>query len=254
MRILLTNDDGVNAPGLQLLCALAQQISNDIWIIAPANEQSAVARALSLGRAVRVSQCGPRAFAVDGTPVDCVRIGVLDLLQGRRPDLVLSGINRGQNVGDDLTVSGTVAAALESSALGIRAIALNQSQASFAEGSPAHWETAEFHCIPILRRLLEAGWPTGSILNVNFPSCGPRQVKGVRVTAQGMRLQNNAQVDRRRDPRGRLYYWMTFSDDDGTLPEDTDLSALRDNFVSVTPLHTNLTHKPAVASLRIALN
>ncbi len=170
MRILLTNDDGIHAEGLKSLEAIARALTDDIWIVAPEYEQSGASRALTLADPIRVRREGERRWAVAGTPTDCVMLGVRELVEGAAPDLVLSGVNRGQNIAEDVTLSGTVAGAIEGMALGIPSIALSQAMFQFHDGVVPYWETAEHFGPGIVKRLLEVGWPTDVVMNVNFPS------------------------------------------------------------------------------------
>lgn len=243
MRILCTNDDGIHAPGLAVLERIAARFSDDVWVIAPETEQSGASRSLTLAAPIRVRQEGPKRFAVAGTPTDCVLLGVQNILDGPAPDLVLSGVNRGQNLAEDVTYSGTIAGALQGMQLGIRSVALSQARGFRSAGSIA-WETAEAFGPGMLRRLLEIGWPTDVVININFPDAEPHDVHGVEVTEQGVRDHHIAFAERRTDLRGQEYYWIGFK---GTLsdpPEGTDLRAIYAGRISVTPLHVRLTHAP----------
>ncbi len=253
MRLLVTNDDGIDAPGLAALERIAQNFSDDVWVVAPASEQSGAARSLTLSNPLRIARYGERKFSVSGTPADCVILAVNDLIQGPAPALLLSGVNRGQNIAEDVTYSGTIAGAMEGAHLGIPSIALSQAldpERNFA----AHWQTAETHAPPVLRRLIEAGWPKGVLLNVNFPPVPPDQVAGVEVTTQGRRPHSLFRVEPRTDPRGRNYYWLGYNRVLSTPPPGCDLHALRAARVSVTPLHLDLTHQPARRTLAARLN
>jgi 5'/3'-nucleotidase SurE len=211
VRILLTNDDGIHAPGLVALEKIARALSDDVWICAPEYEQSGASRALTLADPLRVRRIDPQRFAVEGTPTDCVMMAVQQLIDGPAPDLVLSGVNRGQNIAEDVTLSGTVAGAIEGMALGIRSIALSQAMNYFHDEVVAHWETAETYGPGIIQKLLEVGWPTDVIMNVNFPALPPEQVTTVEVTRQGFREGHLRHWDKRTDLRGRDYYWMGFT-------------------------------------------
>ena len=250
MRILLTNDDGIHAEGLAALERIAHQLSDDVWVVAPEVEQSGASRALTLSEPLRVRRAGDRRFAVGGTPTDCVLLAVQDLIPGARPDLVLSGVNRGQNMAEDVTLSGTVAGAVEGMALGVPAIALSQALVRFHDDIRAPFETAEAHAPTLVRRLFEAGWPAGVILNLNFPAVAPHEVTGVEVTRQGTRDGVMRHVEKRTDLRGRDYYWMGFNIHDAKPAEGTDLRALLERRISVTPLHIDMTHASAMAGLK----
>ncbi|AIJ73731.1 5'/3'-nucleotidase SurE [Brucella pinnipedialis] len=210
MRILLTNDDGIHAEGLAVLERIARKLSDDVWVVAPETDQSGLAHSLTLSEPLRLRQIDARHFALRGTPTDCVIMGVRHVLPGA-PDLVLSGVNSGANMADDVTYSGTVAGAMEGTLLGVRAIALSQEYEYAGDRRIVPWETAEAHAPELIGRLMEAGWPEGVLLNLNFPNCAPEEVKGVRVTAQG-KLSHDARLDERRDGRGFPYFWLHFSD------------------------------------------
>jgi 5'-nucleotidase len=250
VRILLTNDDGIHAPGLQSLEKIARALTDDVWICAPEYEQSGASRALTLSDPIRVRKLDARRFAVEGTPTDCVMMAVQQLIDGPRPDLVLSGVNRGQNLAEDVTLSGTVAGAIEGMAHGVPSIALSQTMTFFHEEIVAHWETAEAFGPGIVQRLLEVGWPADVIMNVNFPAVAPEQVTEVEVTRQGFRDGLQRKMEKRTDLRGRDYYWMGFSAKASQPAEGTDLKAVYANRISVTPLHIDLTHNETVHALK----
>jgi 5'-nucleotidase len=253
MRILVTNDDGINAEGLNALERIARQLSDDVWVAAPEVEQSGASRALTLSAPLRVRKLGDQRFAVMGTPSDCVLLGLHHLVQGARPDLVLSGVNRGQNVGEDVTVSGTVAGAIQGMVHGVPSLALSQALAVFHESETALYHTAEAYAPGIIRRLLQAGWPADVVMNLNFPDLEPEAVTAVEVTTQGIRDVQNAHAERRTDLRGRDYYWNGWLDLVDSAPEGTDLYAVRHGRISVTPLHIDLTHRPTVHALKAVL-
>lgn len=250
MRILLTNDDGIHAEGLKSLEAIARALTDDIWIVAPEYEQSGASRALTLADPIRVRKEGDRRWAVAGTPTDCVMLGVRELVEGAAPDLVLSGVNRGQNIAEDVTLSGTVAGAIEGMALGIPSIALSQAMLAFHDEVIPFWETAEHYGPGVVRRLLEVGWPADVVMNVNFPSRPPELVAEIEVTRQGFRDTHIRTFDKRTDLRGRDYYWMGFSGQMSKPAEGTDLKAVYDGKISVTPLHIDLTHRESVNTLK----
>lgn len=250
MRILLTNDDGVNAEGLSALRAIAAELSDDVWVVAPEHEQSGASRALTLSEPIRVRTLEPRVFAVTGTPTDCVMMGVRHLVEGTRPDLVLSGVNRGQNIAEDVTMSGTVAGAIEGMALGIPAIALSQALTRFHDKVEVHWETALSFGPGIVQRLLEVGWPKDVILNVNFPARRPEEVTAVEVTRQGAREAHIRRAERRTDTRGRDYYWMGFDQTPPAEVPGADLTAMMQGRISVTPLHIDMTHLETLGRLK----
>ncbi len=252
MRILLTNDDGIDAEGLACLENIARTLSDDVWIVAPAVEQSGKGRGLTLTEPLRVNKLGDKRYAVTGTPTDCVILAVNDLMP-EKPDLVLSGVNRGHNVGEDVSYSGTVAGALQGMAFGIRSIALSQSLERFHDDVVAHWETAEAFGPGIIARLLEQEWEDGVVMNVNFPKLPPELVKEVEVTRQGFRDIGELHAVRRQDMRGRDYYWMAFRGKPHEHPQGTDLRAMDEGRISVTPLHIDLTHMRMINDLKKVL-
>jgi 5'-nucleotidase len=248
MRILITNDDGIHANGLAVLERMARTISEDLWVVAPEVEQSGQSRALTLTAPIRVRRAGEQRFAVSGTPTDCVLLGLHELISGKRPDLVLSGVNRGQNIAEDVTFSGTVAAAMQGMQMGVRSIAFSQAH-GFRQGVGIPWQTADAHGPRILKALLARSWAEGVLINVNFPDREPEDVAGVEVTRQGFRDEGIIHADRRTDPRGNAYYWLGFR---GTLSdpaEGTDLRAVYDGKISITPLHIDLSHAETIGAL-----
>jgi 5'-nucleotidase len=253
MRILLTNDDGVHAAGLKLLERIASQFSYDVWIVAPETDQSGVAHSFSLSSPLRLREIAPKHFAVQGTPTDCVLMAVRRILGDKKPDLVLSGVNRGQNVAEDVTVSGTVAGAIEGMVLGVPAIALSQSITHFHDEVEIHYETAETFAPGIVRKLIETGWAKDVVINLNFPSRTPDKVTEVEVTRQGFRDVQTRFLERRTDLRGRDYYWIGYRALPSKPDDGTDLRAIYDGRISVTPLHIDLTHMKTVHDLKAVL-
>lgn len=250
MRILCTNDDGIHATGLAVLEKIARHFTDDVWVIAPETEQSGASRALTLTAPIRVRQAGERRYAISGTPTDCVLLGVDHLIEGAKPDLVLSGVNRGQNIAEDVTFSGTIAGAMQGMQLGIPAIALSQTRGLRGEEAPIPWDTAETYGPGVVGALLKQGWPQDVLINVNFPDVPPDQVKAVEVTSQGRRDQHIVYADRRTDLRGNAYFWLGFRGKLSNPPEGTDLRAIYDGRISVTPLHVDLTHMATVHDLK----
>lgn len=240
MRILLTNDDGVEAYGMTVLREIAAQLSDDVWVCAPLYEQSGKGRGITLHDPLRAHRLDERTFAVTGTPTDCVQIAVNDLLP-EPPDLVLSGVNRGFNLAQDVTLSGTVAGALQGMTLGIPSIALSQCL-DFDLDVEAQWEAARAYGAPVISSLLAKGWANNLIFNINFPDCDDEAVTGVEMTRQGFRDLHDLHAVKRVDPRGRPYYWLDFHGHDCELVDGTDLKAVAENRISVTPLHLDLTH------------
>lgn len=240
LRILVTNDDGIHAPGLAVAERVARALSDDVWIVAPETEQSGASHSLTLSLPLRLRQIDERRFAVSGTPTDCVMMAVASLMGDTPPSLVLSGVNRGSNIADDITYSGTVAGAMEGTALGFRAIALSQAY-GFGDGREVHWACSEKHGPGVVRKLVEVGWPRDVLINVNFPDCPPDQVEAVEVTEQGKRDLQTATLDKRVDARGIPYFWIGFKRVRSRPPEGTDLCAITKKRISITPLHLNLT-------------
>lgn len=238
-RILVSNDDGINAPGLEVLERIARQFSDDVWVVAPEEEQSGSGHSLTLSRVLRLRELGEKRWAVSGTPTDCVMMAVNKIMKDNKPTLILSGVNRGGNMAEDVTYSGTVSVAMEGQLAGVPSIALSQCT---RPDTRTKWETAEKHAPEVIRRLLESGWPENVLMNVNFPAVAPEEVKGVKVTEQGLRELTGTNIDERVDPRGFTYYWFGLGREVGVPGHETDLKAIRESYISVTPLHLDLTH------------
>jgi len=237
-RILVTNDDGVHAPGIKAL-AEAMRSLGEVFVIAPLGESSAIGHALTLTRPLRLERIDDRTFGVDGTPTDSVILGVDKILHGL-PDLVASGINPGYNLGDDVTYSGTVAGALEGTLLGVPSIAVSLCRSREYDFSQAAWAARA-----VAEIVLARGLPSRTFLNVNVPR---EKAAGFRVTVQGRRQQTTT-VREGEDPRGRRYYWIEEVVSDWTADERSDIVAVRDGFISVTPLQPDLTDNAAMASI-----
>jgi 5'-nucleotidase len=249
MRILITNDDGIHAEGLDVCEKIARALSDDVWVIAPEYDQSGVAHSLSLNDPLRLRQIGERRFAVRGTPTDCVIMGARHVLNGNGPDLVLSGVNRGRNAGEDVIYSGTVAGAVEGTVIGVPSLALSQAYASRG-GRPPHWETSLHYAPDIIRRVVAKGIPRDVLINVNFPDCAPDEVKRIAVTAQGRRRQERLQIDQRKDGRGNPYYWIAYVRQGFVKAEEgTDLAALDERCIAITPLKLDMTDEPYMTQL-----
>ncbi len=246
MRILLTNDDGIHAPGLSVLEEIAAALSDDVWIVAPAEEQSGAGHSLSLSRPVRVRRHGERRFSVAGTPTDAVMMALGKLVEGGPPDLILSGVNRGANLGEDVTYSGTVAAAMEGALAGIRSVALSQVYAREGMGDTVPFAAAREWGERVVRPLLDRRWAPRTLVNVNFPAGPPR---GVRVVRQGFHDLGRTRIVENTDPRGYRYYWFALGGGAGTPDRSTDLEAIGDGFVAVTPLQLDLTDRGTLGAL-----
>lgn len=251
MRILLTNDDGIHAKGLAVLERIARELSDDIWVVAPEEDQSGVSHSLTLSDPLRLRQIDDKHFALKGTPTDCVIMAVKHIMP-EPPDLILSGINVGGNLADDVSYSGTVSGALEGMMQGFRAIALSQEFDAENGRQNIPWETVITFAPNILKKLVKITLPEGVFLNVNFPPCAASDVTGVRSTVQGKR-GHKILIDKRVDGRGLPYYWMHFSRGEGNSGMETDVAALKDNAVSVTPLQIDLTAYKACDVLANAL-
>jgi len=248
MRILITNDDGIHSPGLAACLEIARTLSDEVWIVAPEIDQSGVSHSLSLNDPLRMREVGERHFAVKGTPTDCVIMGVRHLMKNR-PELILSGVNRGRNCAEDVTYSGTVAGAMEGTVLGIPSFALSQAYAFTTKHHP-YWDTAIKHAPGLIKRVLNTGMPRDVLVNINFPDCQPDQVVGVAVTVQGKRDQELLRIDARHDGRGNPYFWIAF--ERGGNPgaaAGSDLAALTENRIAVTPLRLDLTDEPFMTKL-----
>lgn len=248
MRILVTNDDGYHAPGLAVLEAIAAQLSDDIWVCAPSEEQSGAGHSLTLNRPVRLQQFGERRFAVTGTPTDSVMMGLREVLDAP-PDLILSGVNRGANLGDDITYSGTVSAAIEGALAGVRSIALSQVYSAETRGSDSEFAAAREWGPKVIRPLLGVPIAKRTLVNVNFPPCAADAVKGIRVVRQGFHDYSRGSIVEGRDPRGHRYFWFGLHAIEHTLDHGTDLEAIDDGYIAVTPLHLDFTHYASIDAI-----
>ncbi|GIU67238.1 5'/3'-nucleotidase SurE [Candidatus Phycosocius spiralis] len=249
MRILISNDDGIHAPGLVILEQLAAMLSSDIWVVAPEIERSGASRALTLTEPVRVRALGERRFACSGTPSDCILLGVDELIVGCKPDLILSGVNRGQNIAEDTSVSGTIAAAVQGMQMGIPAIALSQAM-NVRAGKDIPWHTALAHGGAVLKQLLATQWRDGVVMNVNFPDCEPEEVTAIEATYQGFRDETIHHIDRRHDLRGNDYFWIGYRTKPSRPPLGSDLLAIDEKRISVTPLQIDMTDPTTLAKLK----
>lgn len=248
MKILLTNDDGIHAPGLKVLEEIAREFSDDIWTCSPHEEQSGTGHSLTLTQPVRVRRHDERRFSVTGTPTDAVTFGLRKVMDGP-PDVILSGVNRGANLGDDITYSGTVSAAIEGALAGIRSIALSQVYAREGMGDDVPFGAAREWGAQVLAPLLDAPLPKRTLVNVNFPARPPEEVKGIRVVRQGFHDYSRGTVVEGRDPRGYKYYWFGLQAIEHTLDHGTDLEAIDEGYVAVTPLQLDLTHHASLGDL-----
>lgn len=249
MRILLTNDDGINAPGLNVLERIARQFSDDVWICAPSEEQSGAGHSLTLTRPVRLHKHAERRFSVSGTPTDALTMGLKKVLPAP-PDLILSGVNRGANLGDDVTYSGTVSAAIEGALAGVRSIAFSQVYSKEGMGDDVSFAAAEEWGPKLLKSLIDAPFAPRTLVNVNFPALAANEVKGIRAVRQGFHDYARGSVVEGTDPRGYRYFWFGLDGIEHTPGHDSDLEAIADGYVSVTPLQLDLTHDASLAMLK----
>lgn len=244
-RILVTNDDGIGAQGLKILARIARALSPDVWVVAPEVEQSAASHSLTVRTPLRVQRHGPRRFSVSGTPTDCVLIAIGEIMGERAPDLVLSGINHGGNMAEDISHSGTVAAAMQATVMGIPGIAFSL---IVQPERPAKWATAEHFAPRIIRNLASRPWKRDVVINVNFPDRVQSAVTGIEVARQGRRRQIE-RVTEAIDPFGRPYYWIGSPRKEGQGKGETDLDVTARGAVAVTPLNLDLTDRAEMRAL-----
>jgi 5'-nucleotidase len=249
-RVLLTNDDGIDAPGLAVLEAVAAELAREVWVVAPEHDQSGTSHSISLHAALRFSRHGERRFGVVGTPGDCVVMAVRHLMLDLAPALVLAGINRGANLGVETVFSGTVGAAMAGMLLGVPSIALSQ---TFTDREAVRWETARALAPDVIRRLLAAGWSDQACLNVNFPDVPPESAGQLTLTRQGMGLVRRIDVIARTDPRGFDYHWLKFHRAPRNEAPDTEAAVIAAGAISVTPLQFERTAEVALADLAASL-
>lgn len=245
-RVLIVNDDGIEAVGIRLLEKLVRRFTDDVWVVAPDEERSGASHSISVANPIRVRQVDERHFAVRGSPTDCALLGIYEFLD-RRPDILLSGINNGPNLAEDVHYSGTCAAAKEGALLGIPSVALSQMR---SYGKPAHWEASEAFVPEILERLLEMAPAPGSFVNVNVPNLPPEEITGIEVTCQGQRPPGGFIPIRREDERFVPYYWIRICAQQGELVAGTDLHAVARGAISITPMQLDLTCRALDSSLR----
>jgi len=245
MRILLTNDDGIHAPGMAVLEAIAAKLSDDVWVCAPSEENSGAGHSLTLHQPVRLREHGRQRYSVTGTPTDAINLALRKLFVDKAPDLIISGINNGENLADDVTYSGTVSAAMEGALAGIPAVAMSQALRDAGHGFAA----AEAWAAQVLAPLLDLQMAKRTVVNVNFPALAPDQVKGVRVVRQGFHDYARGSLVEGTDPRGRPYYWFGLHDIEHTLDHGTDLEAVNEGYIAVTPLQLDLTHHASIGTL-----
>ena len=252
-RVLITNDDGVDAPGIALLHELVRPLVADVVICAPEQEQSGSSHTSTISRPLRLRKAAEDMYAVDGTPADSLIMGVCEVMKDKRPDIVLSGINNGANIGEDVNYSGTLAACFEAALMGIPAIGFSQDK---AYGQPANFEVARHWLVDVLQRLVGQPWPHDIIMSVNFPNISNGDVRGVQPARLGRKASGVSLVDGM-DPRGHKYYWNAWRYDGSRTVDcgpDTDIGALENRYISVTPLTVDPTHAEGLSVLRKALS
>ncbi|TWB44170.1 5'/3'-nucleotidase SurE [Nitrospirillum pindoramense] len=243
-RVLLTNDDGINAPGLALLAERVAEVADEVWVVAPEKDQSGMSRAVTLTAPLRVEERGARRYALTGTPSDCAIFGLRHLLKDAPPDIVLSGINRGANVGDEVPYSGTVAAALTARLLGVPAMAFSL---ALTDRAHVRWDTARALLPRVLDHALGLRVAANAVLNINFPDLDPSDVGDIVVTRQSRGTLDRIDVEARTDMRGGTYHWMAFRRHMPILGPDTDAGALKHGLVSITPIGFDMTAPDGIA-------
>ncbi len=249
-RILLTNDDGIEAPGLAVLEEIARELAPEIWVVAPEHDQSGVSHAVSLHHPIRVTERGPRRYAVSGTPGDCAVVGVCHLMAGAPPDLLLCGVNRGANLGMETVFSGTVGGAMTGMMLGVPSIALSQ---AWTDREQIRWPTAAALGPGVIRQLLAIGWDDATCLNVNFPDVTAADAGPLTLARQGVGLLQGMQVETRTDPRGIPYHWIGFRRGPRKQGPESDIDTLHAGRIVVTPLRYDRTDEEAYQTLAKAL-
>ncbi len=260
MRILITNDDGINAPGLDVLTEIATVIAGpqgEVWTVAPAFEQSGVGHCISYTRPMMIAKLGPRRYAAEGSPADCVLAGFYDVLDGAKPDLVLSGVNRGNNSAENVLYSGTIGGAMEAALQGIPAIALSQFMGPATDDLDDPFQAARSHGVAVVRALLDKGlWDTADyrlFYNVNFPPVSAEAVKGVRVAAQGFRRDTSFGVEPHQSPSGRKFLWIKGGPQHTPTLPGTDAAVNLEGYISVTPMRADLTAHDVLDDLAVRL-
>lgn len=247
-RVLLVNDDGIDAAGMVLLKEIAHQLANEVWVVAPVIDQSGVSCSVSLKAPFRVNQRSEREYAVYGTPADCASFAMNYLMRDSLPDLVLSGVNNGSNLGFETAISGTVGAAMMALVMGVRSIAFSQVA---AEGSGVtNWSAAKHYVRPVVEKLLKTDWPHHICMNVNFPDCDYQQVKGIRITKQGEPDVAGLSITPVKDPENNDYFWFRAVHSLVTSQPEKELDASNLNYVAVTPLSYERTEMAVYKALQ----
>jgi 5'-nucleotidase len=245
-RVMLTNDDGIDAPGMAVMEEIAARIAHEVWVIAPEHDQSGQSHAISLHHALRVSARGPRRFGVTGTPGDCAAMGLCHLMKDAPPQLVLSGVNRGLNLGMETVFSGTVGGAMTAMMLGVPALALSQ---AFKDRNNVPWDTARTLAPETIRALLAVGWGKNAVLNINFPPIPAAEAGPPTLARQGEGAVAGMHVETRTDPRGMSYHWLNFKRGELRQGPESDYSAMRAGKIVITPLRYDRTDDEAYTEL-----
>lgn len=244
-RILISNDDGIEAEGIAVLERIAKTLSDDVWVVAPERENSGAGHSLSLHTPLRYRQHGERRWSVSGTPTDAVLLGVMEIMKDKRPGLMLSGVNRGSNLAEDVTYSGTVSAAMEATLLDIPAIALS----NVVTEKGVDWATPEHFAASIIQQLVKLSWPSGTLMNVNFPALPPEEIKGVRPCLHGRRVLDD-NLHRRVDPHGRNYIWIGGQRTEPFDDQPTaDFHQIQEGWITITPLSLDMTNYPLLEKM-----
>jgi 5'-nucleotidase len=247
-RVLISNDDGINAPGLKILERIMRGVAAEVWTVAPDTEQSGASHSLTLQHPLRYRRVSKRRYSVNGTPTDSVLLAVYKILKDNPPDLILSGINPGGNLGEDVTYSGTIAAAMEAALLGFPGIALSL----VTNGLPApRWATVEHWAPQVIGRIMSTPWPANVLINVNFPDVPAASVTGIEVVRQGRRKIGGDLVENV-DPRGKSYFWIGAQREEDRFLPGTDLEAVNRGAITLTPLSLDLTHAATMKTLKAA--
>jgi 5'-nucleotidase len=248
-RVLLTNDDGIHAPGIVLLEKIIRRYTQEVWVVAPSEERSGASHSISMHDPIRHRALDDKHHAIKGTPTDCALMGIYTIMP-ERPTLLISGINWGANLAEDVTYSGTAAAAMEGALLGVPSIALSQVH----HMSEVHWETAERYLPEVLEKILSVGVLPGTFVNVNFPPVPPSEVRGIRVVSQGLRPPGSFIPEERVDARTKPYFWIKIAYKPGNMEEGTDLKAIADGEIAVSPIQLDMTARTMMERLSKAFD
>lgn len=250
MRILITNDDGYQAEGLKVLEDIARQFTDDVWVVAPAYQQSGKGHSITWGAPIRMKQLDEKRFAVKGTPTDAVILGIRNIMKDYPPDYVLSGVNIGANLAQAITMSGTIGAAIQGTLQGVKSFALSLA----TQGSDAYdWSSCTQHGADILRELMTQEWPANSFYNINFPMASLKTINGVRVLRHGRRSVVGDMVETQ-DPNGYPCYWVSVIHSEKDPPQDTDLWGIKNGYITVSPIHVDFTDYRVLEGLQAKLN